>query len=135
MECGICYYSHPIEEIFELFCCKNNHVCQQCIKLLVVPLCPFCRTKIPGLENKRMAVSYENPSMTFFNQDFIDPRDDIYIDSRILRRQMKRLRKLQERERERIFNRNLSAAYRNSKKSMKNSLQQEIREEQFHMDE
>ena len=146
MECGICYFSFEKEEFFELRCCKNNHVCKSCLDLLITPLCPFCRARIEGLEGKRASISYEPPSSMmmggnsgFFSSSslpLIDPLDDMYTDSRILRRQMKRLRKLQERERDRLHNRNLSFVMRENKKKTKARINREIEEDQsFFMEE
>lgn len=131
MECNICYFNYPIDDFFVLQCCKNNNVCKQCINLLTTPLCPFCRTKISELSDKRMAYSYPNTSHIPNLDYFINPYDDTYIDSRILRRQMKRLRKLQERERDRIYNQNLATAYRLNKQSNKKEIQKQIKDDIF----
>lgn len=131
MECGICYFTYDASEFFNLNCCKNNHVCLNCIKLLTIPLCPYCRTRISGLENNnnyRISISYPTPSL-IQNDYIIDPRDDMYLDSRILRRQMKRLRKLQERERDVLYNKQLAQAYKESKKKNKNKINEEIKED------
>jgi cellulose biosynthesis protein BcsQ len=59
----------------------------------------------------------------------INPYDDTYIDSRSLRRQMKRLRKLQERERDKIYNQNLIMAYKLNKKENKKNIETDIKEQ------
>lgn len=110
---------------------------------MTTPLCPYCRTMIPSLsETKRFAISYQQPAtypqVSVINVNlYINPLDDTYLDSRILRRQMKRLRKLQERERDRLNNQQLSLAYRNSKKEHKREIAEQIQEEKeiFEMDE
>jgi hypothetical protein len=131
MECNICYFDYPHNDFFVLQCCKNNNVCKQCINLLITPLCPFCRTIISELSDKRMAYSYPTNSHISNNDYFINPYDDTYIDSRILRRQMKRIRKLQERERDRLYNQNIAMAYRLNKQSNKKEIQKQIKEDIF----
>jgi len=104
---------------------------------MTTPLCPYCRTMIPSLSDiKRHAVSYQQPTIyPHVSVININPFDDIYLDSRILRRQMKRLRKLQERERDRLNNQQLASAYRNSKKEHR-KIAEQIKEEReiFEMD-
>jgi hypothetical protein len=110
-ECGICFYEVAQEKFHPLECCQNrNRMCNYCLELLIVPLCPFCRTRIPGLPDKedpqqfRGAVSLDSYSL-LPPLYVLNPLDDSYLDSRILRRQMKRLRKMQERERHNDMNR------------------------------
>jgi len=130
MECNICYFYFLKEDFFELACCKNNLVCKDCIDLLLTPQCPFCRTHIQGLSEKRMATSYSAPTQPIMNTSlFIDPYDDIYIDSRTLRRQMKRIRKLQERERDKLNNQNLMLAYKLNKQANKKEINQDMKEQ------
>jgi hypothetical protein len=62
----------------------------------------------------------------------LDPMDELYTDSRILRRQMKRLRKLQERERESENNRRLNMVMHESRKEAskrKKEIQDQIKED------
>jgi len=59
--------------------------------------------------------------------------DDSYLDSRILRRQMKRLRKLQERERDQLRNQQLVQEWK-QKKNRELQLQIQEEKEQFDMD-
>jgi len=144
MECGICYFSVQSENIFHLSCCKNNYVCLDCIHLLTTPLCPFCRARIQSLPDKRIAHSYQEPTTYPFihhNETFINPFDDMYLNSRSLRRQMKRLRKLQERERDRLNNQNIANIYRENKEMNRRNINEQIQEErefynehQFKMD-
>jgi hypothetical protein len=65
----------------------------------------------------------------------INPMDDLYMDSRILRRQMRRLRKLQERERDRLRNQQIALIYRISKERKKEELRRQIEEEKQCFDE
>lgn len=131
MECGICYFDFFEDaDFFTLHCCKNNRVCKNCINLFVSPVCPFCRANIPIEKQPILSKSYPAPSNPNPNVEFfIDPLDDLYIDSRILRRQMNRMRKLQERERDRLYNKNLAKMFKESKKSMRNALQNHIHED------
>lgn len=133
MDCGICYFTFPDYDFFQLFCCKNNFVCMQCINLLTTPLCPFCRARIPSLQEKRFAISYQETSISRIPIYTIDPLDDNYLDSRILRRQMKRLRKLQERERDQLRNQQLVQEFKR-KKNRELELQIQEEKEQFDMD-
>lgn len=129
-ECDICCFSQTLSDFYSLSCCKNNKVCNSCIKLLTVALCPFCRQIIPNLDNKRLALScnstdrdleyYSNLYNTTYQNSFdnnlsinhqsylINPLDDSFTDSRILRRHIRRIRKLEERENNAIYNKNLN---------------------------
>jgi hypothetical protein len=131
MECGICYFFLESSEFFPLQCCKNNNVCLHCIELLTTPLCPFCRARIPNLDDKRLAISHSPaPSNTLsLNLYSINPYDDAYIDSRSLRRQMKRIRKLQERERDIAYSRYMSSVTRHNRTQKKQELDAQIKEE------
>ena len=140
-ECAICYYETPPDKFYDLSCCGNkNRVCRDCIDLLLVPLCPFCRTRMEGLPDRsdptppfRGAVSLDAytllPPMYSLN-----PMDDSLLDSRILRRHMKRLRKLQERERNNEQNRRINYVMNEHKR--REQLRKQAKEEQdiFEMD-
>lgn len=134
-ECAICYYDTSSSDFYDMQCCKNNRICRHCIELLTVPLCPFCRTRIQGLPEKmenqfRGAISLgggheDSPILLFVN-----PMDDMYIDSRILRRQIKRLRKVQERERQAEYNRHFNSIMNESNRQQKKKeLTLQIKEE------
>lgn len=133
MECGICYHNfNDDSDFFNLNCCKNNRVCNECINLLKTAICPFCRAKIPDINrNHPISKSYSPPSHYYYDNLLdinyqIDPMDDMYLDSRILRRQINRMRKLQERERDRLYNKNLAKMFKESKKYLKNNIRNEI---------
>ena len=145
-ECGICFYEVSLDKFHELPCCQNrNRMCKYCLELLIVPLCPFCRTRIPGLADKedpsrfRGGVSLDSYTM-LPPMYALNPLDDSYLDSRILRRQMKRLRKLQERERGAEANRRTNSLYnerrRREQQQARDDIQEEIKEglEMFEMD-
>jgi hypothetical protein len=147
MDCGICYYNYTrVEDIFPLTCCKNNILCLRCVQLLTNPLCPFCRARIPDLpEKSRMAISYEaestltpSPQREWRSASLplSATLDEAYIDSRTMRRRLRRLRKLQQREDDRVYNRNLTRVMRESRSSMRNSISQQIQEDReiFEMD-
>jgi len=121
MDCGICYFTVSQENIFDLECCKNNYVCLDCIERLKKPFCPFCRAKINFLEEKSLSLSCP-PSFSFHHhhqninlEQYSNAYDDIYLTSRILRRQLKRQTKLEDRERDRLQNQYLSSIYRQSR--------------------
>ena len=111
MECYICYESICHADIFFLDCCVGKHVCTSCLQCLTVPLCPFCRAVIPEIRHDpryRQSQSYVDVNHFLLMEqahfmahhgivdESIDPR---FIESRILRRRIRRLRRLQMRER------------------------------------
>lgn len=106
-ECNICYESVSSDHFFILGCCRGKGICKDCLECLRIPLCPYCRSIIPEVKNNpkyRMACSYVPVSnfMLYEQANFlshhglveetIDPR---HIGSRILRRRIRRLRRLQ----------------------------------------
>lgn len=135
MDCDICYVNRQSHKFFKLKCC-NNQICNDCFDLLLKSTCPFCRSEIPELTHKmsHSLPSYLNNNIPF---DFILPFDDIFTESRIYRKYIKRMRKLQQREQDREMNKNLSQAYKNSKSSYKSEINNQIREETliFHFEE
>lgn len=106
IECSICCFSWDTNEMLSLDCCKNE-VCNSCIDSLVVPICPYCRSVIPELrENKiyKQGYSYNDSlndytiSQLLQHEETVRSMDDTHIESRILRRKIRRIRKLRERE-------------------------------------
>lgn len=94
-ECTICFEQVIPDDFFILRCCKEKKICSKCLDCLRVPLCPYCRKIIPGLENDpkyRLCISC--PESSFYGQErmMIDPR---FLQSRILRRRLRRFRRLQ----------------------------------------
>jgi len=102
-ECPICYHKPDLTVgFFHLSCCSKK-VCHACMRLLTKPVCPFCREHI---HNSPFQYSVSAPSSSSF---FIPPsveNDD--NNTRTHRRRLRRLRKLQQREEDRIYNRMLS---------------------------
>jgi hypothetical protein len=107
VECMICYEQAFPEDFFILSCCKEKKICHKCLDCLKVPMCPYCRSVIKEIKNNpkyRLSYSYMPVSnhllmeQTFFLahhnilDDTIDPR---MISSRILRRRLRRMRRLQ----------------------------------------
>jgi len=146
-ECGICFYEVSVEKFFDLPCCQNrNRMCKYCLELLLVPLCPFCRTRIPGLPDREDPTRFRGGvSLDAYTllppMHVLNPLDDSYVDSRILRRQMKRLRKLQERERHNDTNRRTNYIMNERRRQeqhpqRRNEIQEQIREdlEMFQME-
>ena len=97
--------------MFALRCCREKQICTSCLQCLHAPLCPFCRSVIPEIQNDpRYHCSQSFIEVSHFLiieqarfladhnmiDDSIDPR---IIDSRILRRRIRRIRRLQYRER------------------------------------
>ena len=142
--CDICFYEMGRDELFILQCCKNNSMCLKCLDLLTKSLCPFCRTPFE-YDKPRISRSYEEPlswvsshDQYFFTDPYtpINPYDDYYTDSRILRRAIKRLRKLQERELHNSRNRDLNRAINSSIRSERTFLQKMVTEgiEIYHLE-
>jgi len=99
--CTICYESRLPIKFFYLSCCQhNNKLCSFCLENLVDPKCPYCRQPIHGLNNKKKKRknTEEDTNWVFSLYDQT---------SRIERRQMRRLIKLEMREEDRERNRRM----------------------------
>jgi len=102
-ECQICCES--TDQFFFLSCCIKK-ICNNCIFSLGVPLCPFCRSLINEIKDDsrfRLARSLEVDYLSEHRINEIIASDlisssPILEPSRILRRQIKRKQKLEERE-------------------------------------
>jgi len=126
LECRICVFSYDEQEFHFLKCCQQ-HICLKCLDCLTVPLCPYCRNIIQELKDSKIykqGYSYDdtlsNYTITQLHNsqtqnsrqqaysyshnyiDFIDPYDPTVIDSRILRRKIRKYRKIKERDRSRV---------------------------------
>lgn len=103
IECPICYEQTSADQFIELTCCIDKQICRFCLDCLTIPICPYCRRRLPHVEGRRMAASYtEVPSFLYNRQaefmadiGLVDDIDCRLLDSRILRRRIRRLRKLQ----------------------------------------
>ena len=108
-ECAICYEHALSDDFFILSCCKEKKICQKCLDCLKVPMCPYCRSVIPEIKNNpkyRLSQSFVPvPHHLLLEQTFflahhnlppdhhtLDPR---LITSRILRKRIRRIRRLQ----------------------------------------
>ena len=97
-ECNICY--NITDNIINLKCCNNSkNICNDCLKCLKSRICPYCRNNLPNyIVNQYKNLSNSLPiNLTleeWTNNEIqyllIDP--DLYPDSRILRRQIRRIR-------------------------------------------
>lgn len=92
--CAICYESRATCNFFSLVCCRLNKICSFCLERLTVPTCPFCRETIPGL--------FPSSRKKKRNYNFLDEDN---VPSRIERRQLRRLLKLELHENDRLHNR------------------------------
>ena len=138
-DCSICtdiFFEH---DFINLECCSNK-LCSRCLNSLLVPLCPFCRKKIESITDDpkyKLSVSYDSSHLTqstiqsilIPSNNNLLPSNNIFSssdqsESRILRRQINRQRKLESRELDKRRNRELSRSRR------RNELQQIINEEQ-----
>ena len=115
-ECRICYYQFPPEDFFELKCCRDKRICTLCLNCLRIPLCPYCRSIIPEIQDRcRLSQSFAPVShyLLQMQADFlttegieVDPQLDLrLLDSRILRRRIRRLRRRNEHTRNQEENR------------------------------
>lgn len=116
--CNICYEEKNNNKIITLSCCKNTKkICYDCISCLTTHICPYCRKILPenisfmiykNNINNQVTLSSSAPAEiisqenindqwnTFIENEYlIDPFADYYHnrDSRILRRQIRQLRK------------------------------------------
>ena len=97
--CDICY--DDCRNVITLDCCnKSKKVCTNCLGCLQSLTCPYCRNPLPDNVTCNMNVSRsqpntENNNFYSFVQDemLIDPFAPEYRDSRILRRQVRRMRR------------------------------------------
>jgi hypothetical protein len=137
-ECTICFYKYLNEDFFVLHCCASK-LCNTCSESLTVPLCPYCRKEIPELKGNiryKLSVSFETD---FLTQSTIESllyieidRPVSYTESRILRRQIRRQRKREMNEANRLRNIELSRIRnQNNSRSKKNKeLRDLIKEDQ-----
>lgn len=96
--CNICYIEK--EDLNILECCKNTKkICNECLDCLTRPICPYCRQSLPTNLTKNIEPS-SCPNYTMSNWMsnesrylLIDPNSQEYSDSRILRRQIRRMRR------------------------------------------
>ena len=97
--CDICY--DDCRNVVALDCCnKSKKVCKDCLSCLRSLTCPYCRQPLPDNVTCNMNVSRSHPeqeSMNFYNfvqsEMLVDPFAPEYRDSRILRRQVRRIRR------------------------------------------
>lgn len=140
-ECIICYEKRNHQEFVSLTCCLKR-ICIQCTQNIRGIHCPFCRSVIsqddnPFHRHHLVPSSSSNhlddesyPSITpsslphsFFSNSF----DAIeYRMSRTDRHRQRRFWKLQERELNREYNRNLNKAIHESKISQKKKIYHDI---------
>lgn len=96
--CAICYESRPPIQFFYLSCCGNNKICSYCLENLVLPRCPYCRQTIEGFHPKKPKTR---------ETWLLRPHE---YTSRIERRHIRRLLKLEIREEDRQRNRMRSSS-------------------------
>ena len=97
--CNICYMEK--EDINSLKCCKNTkQICDECLDCLKSPICPYCRQDLPSYLNKVVHPSSCPADFTFntwmSNESrylVLDPYSPEYQDSRVLRRDIRRIRR------------------------------------------
>lgn len=137
MNCDVCFYSCQESELFDLICCKNNNLCILCLDLLLIPQCPFCRTPLDYKKEKIKSQSFTHSHLLYDIDSIylINPYDNSYKDSRTLQRQIKKIRKLLERNQHDERNKYLNLFHQENKKSIKKLIKQKIEEEIFLMED
>lgn len=96
--CTICYEENNPSNA--LVCCDSEKkICDDCLNCLRTPFCPYCRSDLtPGMLSKNNFI-HSDPTPTtnwasmLYDELLIDPYDPEFRDSRILRRQIRRLRR------------------------------------------
>tara|TARA_Y100000991_G_scaffold212478_1_gene196668 strand:- start:510 stop:1181 length:672 start_codon:yes stop_codon:yes gene_type:complete len=132
--CNICYMEK--EYINNLECCKNTKkICNECLDCLKSPICPYCRQNLPSSLNRVVHPS-SCPSDFSFNRWMtnesrymvIDPYSPEYQDSRVLRRDMRRLRRNYYRNRDSggLYTKQERVAYRRYKRRQLRNQTREI---------
>jgi len=131
MECKICYQMIDSSERYPLGCCQVNVLCQHCFEQLQYPHCPFCRSPLdiwPSGCYSRSLPTYSSFMMIPTEELFFSV-DDIDV-SRSQRRQLRRLRKLEQRELERNYNRELTSLLSKSYRTQQRQhIQDDIRQD------
>ena len=130
--CDICY--DDCRNVITLDCCnKSKKVCKTCLGCLRSPLCPYCRKTLPEDVLCNMNVSRSLPNEESNTLEFnsllqsellVDPFDPEFQDSRILRRQIRRIRRrfLSEHTRNRPTARDRRTERRRTRHHMRQSL-------------
>ena len=131
-DCSICFNPCNLDNFFQLQCCMNK-MCKICLDSLLVPLCPYCRNLIPSIKDDpkyRLSISYDTSHLTqstiqnlIETTPVISSNSTLLSESRILRRQIRRQRKLESRELDKIRNKELSRSRR--MKELKNQINEE----------
>lgn len=145
-DCNICLETRS--EFFHLSCCRHK-MCKRCLESLTTPVCPYCRQIIREVQDDqryRHARSYEMDYLTeqtistYISSTAIPPEvseliPPIFIpDSRIMRRQIRRIRRLRQREEDRANNRERSRIYVSRSQRIQ-ELREHVSDSIFAMDE
>jgi hypothetical protein len=98
ISCVVCYEDN--NPCHALICCDSNKkICSDCINCLRTPQCPYCRQELSDtiLSNNTYIHSAPPPTTnwtTMLEEELlINPFDPEFQDSRILRRQIRRMRR------------------------------------------
>ncbi len=131
--CTICY--EETDSFHALSCCDvDKKICSNCINCLRSPLCPYCRNTLDeGLlvNNLHVKSAPETISWTSFIHDelLINPYDPEFADSRILRRQIRRIRRrfLSEQNRNNRNRNNTNRVSTRSRRAERRQARQQLR--------
>jgi hypothetical protein len=127
MECGVCYTDVPEERRYAKPCCPGI-LCISCFARLVDPRCPFCRGVFRDAVVAAFSIPSTAPVWTVVASD-VAWIDDTDTPSRIRRRRDRRMRQLEERERDRVMNQQLSRVIRESRAESRRAVARDIRED------
>ena len=134
--CTICY--EETHSYHALNCCDvDKKICSNCMNCLRSPLCPYCRNVLDeGLLINNIHVQHvqsapETVSWASFmeNELLINPYDPEFADSRILRRQIRRMRRrfISEQNRNNRNGNNTNRVSTRSRRTQRRQARQQLR--------
>lgn len=127
IECNICYDDKLKTEICKRTCCSYS-ICQECSDRLVENKCPFCRQEFRTRRHSTGELSEVVPISLYQSMD------DMYLDSRWLRRRMRRQERNRQLQVNNEMNRNLSRNFhsRKCKSRLKSEIRRQVKEYTSH---
>tara|TARA_B000000609_G_C24172598_1_gene351425 strand:+ start:1703 stop:2179 length:477 start_codon:yes stop_codon:yes gene_type:complete len=134
--CTICF--EETNSFHALNCCDaEKKICLNCINCLRSPQCPYCREQLCEelfINNSYVRSAPQQSDWSLFVEEefLINPYDPEFIDSRILRRQMRRVRRRFLSEQNRIIrnrntNQNSNRASARTRRQQRKQARQQLR--------
>jgi recombinational DNA repair protein RecR len=122
-------------ELYPLNCCQDkNKICENCFYQLKNPYCPFCRRKLIR-ENEILSKSapiynsfmLNNSNQNNYRIEYLNYNDDVEL-PRSIKKQQKRIRKLEQREMDKNYNKeyNISLSKSYQSQIIKNNIQEDL---------